>query len=70
MYAPRLVAKKYARSSVPCGASRWGYFIDEVNAEGYTIRTVKVPRASLPKDVADKCDSLRGHAFNAVELVK
>lgn len=70
MYSPANVARKYARCSVPCGASRLGYFIDEVNAEGYTIRTVKVPRSSLSKEIVEQCNALYGHAFNAVEIKK
>lgn len=44
------------------------YWIDDVNSKGQTIRMRRVLRSSLPSEIADECDALRGQAFNGVEL--
>jgi len=44
------------------------YYIETVNDKRLTTSMVRVERDSLPEDVADRCDALQGHAYNAVEL--
>ncbi|TDW21052.1 hypothetical protein EV128_12221 [Rhizobium azibense] len=58
-----LIAARY----VACSVDRV-YVVYDVDSSGRTIRETAVTRLDLPEDVADRCDELRGTAFNQVKL--